>query len=79
MDVSKKFGDGERQYFSEMMEGYKVSCVKILMFGYITNIGIYLKYCTPDNVVKWKCSKKVDVSKNVCDGEHQFFWNKGGI
>ena len=32
MDVSKNSCDGERQSFSEMTEGYKFSCVKILIF-----------------------------------------------
>ena len=32
VDVSKNSCDGERQFFSEMKEGYKVSCVKILIF-----------------------------------------------
>ena len=32
VDVSKNVSDGERQFFSEMMEGYKVPCVKILVF-----------------------------------------------
>ena len=36
MDVSKNVYDGERQFCFQMIEGYKVSCVKILMFWYIT-------------------------------------------
>ena len=32
VDVSKNSWDGERHFFSEMKERYKVSCVKILIF-----------------------------------------------
>ena len=32
VDVSKNVWDGERQIFFEMKEGYKGSCVKILIF-----------------------------------------------
>ena len=32
VDVSKNVRDGERQFFFEMKEGCKVSCVKILIF-----------------------------------------------
>ena len=33
VDVSKNVCAGERNFFFEMKEGYKVSYVKILMFG----------------------------------------------
>ena len=31
VDISEKVRDGERQRFIRIKEGYKVSCVKILM------------------------------------------------
>ena len=37
MDVLKNFCDGERQSVFQMMEGSKVSRVKILIFWYITS------------------------------------------
>ena len=33
---------GERQFFFEMNEGYKVSCVKILMFRYIIKKLVFI-------------------------------------
>ena len=32
VDISKNVPDGERQFFFEMKEEYKVSCVKMLIF-----------------------------------------------
>ena len=58
MDDSKNFYDEERQFFFEMTVGYKVSCVKILIFRKITLVKMW---------------QKVDVFKRFCDGEHKFF------
>ena len=33
MDVSKNVCDGERQFFFEMKEKYKVSCAELLYFA----------------------------------------------
>ena len=32
VDISRRLCDGERKFLFKMKEGYKVSCVKILMF-----------------------------------------------
>ena len=62
MNVSKNFCGGEFQFFFEMKEEYKVFCVKILMLfidiiylSLIIEIGVYLKYSTPNPL--WKLLK----------------------
>ena len=40
MIASKNICDGDRQFFFEIKEGYKVSCVKLLMFWYITRRSV---------------------------------------
>ena len=52
MDVPENACDGERQFFFQTKEGYKASCVKILMFAMLLGSRFYLKYCTPH--LMWK-------------------------
>ena len=46
--------------------------MKVLV--YYWEAGIYLKYCSPHPLSKLAAmQQKVDVSKNLWDGEHKFF------
>ena len=40
--VSKNVFAGKRQIFFQMIERYEVSCVKILMFWYITRRSVFI-------------------------------------
>ena len=42
VDVSKNVCDGQPQFIYEITEGYKVSCVKLLMFWYITRRSVFI-------------------------------------
>ena len=42
MDVLKNVCDGKRQFFFETKEGYKVSCVKILIFGSVIRRLVFI-------------------------------------
>ena len=60
-------------FFFEIKE-CKVFCVKIFFKLVYWQVSIYLKYYKPHSLLKIvKKWLKVNVSKNVCDGEHPFF------
>ena len=74
MDLSKNVYDEESHFFSEKKEGYKVSCVKILMFCYITRKLLFIWNIAHLSTLKTsKTVVKVYVSKSICDGEHKVF------
>ena len=68
-DASKNICNDELQLFFEMNEEYKVSCIKILLEGrYLFEI-----LHTSPTVKSRRNVVKLDVCKNLLDGERIFF------